>query len=203
MRPHTGEIRPHRLIEASGGKLTHRAALALLQQACLLSDARCPDEALPLLDRALGCFREEQDPINAGAALQRRGNCLADLNRPDEAMQSYAESAVLFHQLEAAEYRSNALGEAGLILAEYQETTCPLEIKPEIILGGIDDVVDRTVADLAGVPVPGTGMAVPAHAQDLRHDLARLPFRQSGMHGSHFGAARVGGRRAAYGAGEP
>ena len=143
------------LVEASGGKMTHRAALALLQQACLLSDAHRPGEALALLDRALGYFRVAEDPINAGAALQRRGNCLADLKRPDEAMRSYAESAVLFHELEAAEYRSNALGEAGLVLAEYYETTCPLEIGPEIILGGINDVVDRTVADLAGVPVPG------------------------------------------------
>ena len=143
------------LMEASAGAMTHRAALALLQQGCLLADARRPAEAVGLIDRALVHFREFEDPINAGAALQRRGNCLADLRRPDEAMRSYAESAVLFHELEALEYRSNALGEAGLVLAEYPDAVCPQAISPEIVAGGIDDAVDRIVAALSGMPVPG------------------------------------------------
>ena len=152
------------LMEASGGAMTHRAALALLQQACLLSDAHRPAEALPLLDQALVHLREAEDPINAGAALQRRGNCLADLKRPAEAMRSYAESAVLFHELEALEYRSNALGEAGLVLAECPDAACPPEIRPEIVVGGIDDAVDRIVAALPGIPVPGN---------DWPHNLTR------------------------------
>ncbi len=152
------------LMEASGGEMTHRASLSLLQQACLLSDDRRPDEALPLLDQALVYLRETEDPINAGAALQRRGNCLADLQRPDEAMQSYAEAAILFHELEVLEYRSNALGEAGLVLAEHPEAACPAEIRPEIVAGGIDDAVDCIVKSLPGITVPGN---------DWSHNLTR------------------------------
>lgn len=152
------------LVEASDGKITHRAALSLLQQACLLSDARRPVEALPLLDQAIAHLRTAEDPINTGAALQRRGNCMADLRRPEEAMRSYAESAVLFHELEAMEYRSNALGEAGLVLAEHPEASCPPEIGPEIIVGGIDDTVDRVVLALPSVAVPGN---------DWSHNLTR------------------------------
>ncbi len=152
------------LMEASGGVMTHRAALALLQQACLLSDAHQPADALQFLDKALTYLRAAADPINTGAALQRRGNCLADLQRPDEAMRSYAEAAVFFHELEALEYRSNALGEAGLVLAEHPKTVCPAEIRPDIVAGGIDDAVDRIVAALPGITVPGN---------DWSHNLTR------------------------------
>lgn len=143
------------MMVANDGVLTHRTALALFQQAALLADARRPGEALPLLDEALVFLRDPEDPINTGAALQRRGNCLADLHRADEAMRSYAESAVLFHQLEAMEYRSNTLGEAGLVLADYHDVACPAGISPEIVAGGVDDAVDRIVAALPAMPVPG------------------------------------------------
>lgn len=151
-------------MKAAGGAMTHRAALALFQRASLLADAGRPAEAMPPLDQALVYLRDAEDPINVGAALQRRGNCLADLHRPDEAMRSYAESAVLFHELEALEYRSNALGEAGLVLAEHPQTACPEEISTEIVAGGIDDVVDRIVAALPSMPVPGN---------DWSHTLTR------------------------------
>ncbi|USR00334.1 HNH endonuclease [Sphingomonas aerolata] len=143
------------LMQASGGVMTHRATLSLLQQAALLSDARRPAEALPLLDQGLVYLRKATDPINAGAALQRRGNCLADLQRPDEAMQSYAEAAILFHELETREYRSNTLCEAGLVLAENPAVACPAGIRPDILADGIGDAVDCVVAALPGIGVPG------------------------------------------------
>jgi tetratricopeptide (TPR) repeat protein len=143
------------LVQAAGGVLTHRAALALLQQACHLEDAGRPDQALPLLERAVIFFRSDEDPINAGSALQRRGNCLAYVGRITESMDSYAESAELFHKLKTVEYRSNALGEAGLLMAEHAEVVCSPQITDDVLIGGIDDIVDRIVEAVPLIRVPG------------------------------------------------
>ncbi|WP_156878119.1 hypothetical protein [Sphingopyxis sp. QXT-31] len=143
------------LTAAAGGTLTHRGALALLQQACLLEDAGNPAEALALLDRICPFFIGASNPINAGAALQRRGNCLAYVGRVDEAMENYADSAVRFHPLGAVDYRSNTLGEAGLLMAEYHAVSCSQKITCDIVVGGVDDIVDRIVTELPGIRVPG------------------------------------------------
>ncbi|MDB5407569.1 MAG: hypothetical protein JWL84_2481 [Rhodospirillales bacterium] len=143
------------LVEAAGRKLTHRAALALLQQGCILEDAGNPGGALPLLERACAYFLNVKDPINAGAALQRRGNCLAYAGRYDDAMDSYADGAIQFHPLAAVDYRSNTLGEAGLLMAEHHRVTCSPKITLDITMGGVDDIVDQIVGVVPGIRVPG------------------------------------------------
>lgn len=171
------------------GRGSHRVALATLQRACSLEDAGRGEQALPLLDEAVASFEAAKDPINGGSALQRRGNCLASVGRHADALDSYARSAALFHELGTVDYRSNSLGEAGLLLADAPGVACPARITAEMIVGGIDDIADRSGKALASVEVPGRDWpsvltrkacgiialaSLSAHAEILPYLAARL-----------------------------
>ena len=52
----------------------------------------CLRAALPLIEQAARYFIDPEDPVNAGAALERHANCLAYATRHEEAMGGYEPS---------------------------------------------------------------------------------------------------------------
>lgn len=98
-------------------------------------------EALPFYVSALAAVEAEGDPINRGSILHHIGNCEAYAGRWQAAMHAYRKAAEQFVELEAVEFISNALGEAGIIVPQLD----PLVGLPgrETIIVGLDDIVDQ------------------------------------------------------------
>lgn len=100
-----------------------------------------PAEALPLYAGALAIVEAEGDPINRGSILHHIGNCEAYAGRWQAAMHAYRKAAEQFVELEAVEFISNALGEAGTIVPQLD----PLIGLPgrRTIAVGLDDIIDQ------------------------------------------------------------
>ncbi|MBM7405251.1 MULTISPECIES: tetratricopeptide repeat protein [Sphingomonas] len=100
-----------------------------------------PAEALPFYVSALEIVEAEGDPINRGSILHHIGNCEAYAGRWQAAMHAYRKAAEQFVELEAVEFISNALGEAGTLVPQLD----PLIGLPgqTIIIAGLDDIVEQ------------------------------------------------------------
>lgn len=100
-----------------------------------------PAEALPFYVSALAVAEAEGDPINRGSILHHIGNCEAYAERWQAAMHAYRKAAEQFVELEAVEFISNALGEAGTIVPQLD----PLIGLPGrgTIIAGLDDIVEQ------------------------------------------------------------
>ncbi len=100
-----------------------------------------PAEALPFYVKALAAVEAEGDPINRGSILHHIGNCEAYAGRWQAAMHAYRKAAEQFVELEAVEFISNALGEAGIIVPQFD----PLVGLPGrgTIIAGFDDIIDQ------------------------------------------------------------
>lgn len=100
-----------------------------------------PAEALPLYHNALEAVEEYGDPVNKGSILHHIGNCEAYAGRWQAAVDAYCEAAEQFVQLEAVEFISNALGEAGVII--HRVNLLNGLPNRQIIAAGLDDIVDQ------------------------------------------------------------
>ncbi|EJL37556.1 hypothetical protein PMI01_00634 [Caulobacter sp. AP07] len=129
-----------RFASTPGGE--HYAAMAMLQQGRALESGGDPAAALEALQRALVLVVGDQDPINTGSIQHHIGNCQAELGKAQEAANAYVAAAEAFHRLEADEFRSNALGELGLLLIEAPEVRATVAaLSPDVVRGGFEDVI--------------------------------------------------------------
>jgi len=100
-----------------------------------------PEEALPYYRAALDAAEEERDPINRGSTLHHIGNCEAYAGRWRAAMDAYRQAGEQFVDLDAVEFISNALGEAGYI-APHIEDAAALPGR-EVIRAGFEDILGQ------------------------------------------------------------
>ncbi|WP_447763398.1 tetratricopeptide repeat protein [Sphingopyxis panaciterrae] len=123
---------------------------AAFQLARALEFGGKPDQALPFYRRALEWAEAKNDPINSGSILHHIGNCEAYAGKWQSAMHAYRQAAEHFVALEAVEFISNALGEAGLILPELD----PLIGLPrrDVIAAGLADIAAQFEPHFSGAP---------------------------------------------------
>jgi tetratricopeptide (TPR) repeat protein len=99
-----------------------------------------PAEALPYYLDALECAEAEDDPVNRGSILHHIGNCEAYAGRYQAAMHAYRKAGEQHVALGTAEFISNSIGEAGLIVAK---------LDPLVGLPG-KDIADAALFDIVG-----------------------------------------------------
>lgn len=102
----------------------YHAAFAAFQLGRALEFSGRHDAALKNYEKTLVVWEARGDPINRGSTYHHIGNCQAERLSWDAAMAAYTSAAVIFAELEAVEYISNALGEAGHVLAHLQTLDC-------------------------------------------------------------------------------
>ena len=128
------------LFQSTGNCEEERRKTAGFTLARALEFSGRPAEALPYFEDALQCA-ESNDPINRGSLLHHIGNCEAYAGRYQAAMHAYRKAAEQFAELEAVEFISNALGEAGLIVPHLDP---PIGLPGKATVeAALDDVVDQ------------------------------------------------------------
>lgn len=101
-----------------------------------------PEQALATYRRALILMRRSNDGVNLGAVKHHIANCLATLDRHQEAFEEYVEAANEFFSIGASEHLSNALGELGYLLIHYEPVSSALDaFPPALIEAGMNDML--------------------------------------------------------------
>lgn len=134
----------------------HMLSMALMGQGDVHLEARRPAEALPYYERALILVRKGNDQINVGCIMHQIGNCYANSNQGERALDSYLAAARQFQSIQFEEYLSNSLDELGYLLMEWDPPSSVDELLPEkLITDGLYDTarqVERYFTPVTSVP---------------------------------------------------